>query len=124
MVIASQPRLFIAVTDCAAYSNGFSLGLAVRSKDDIDPEQMGMRPPFERETTSGIQIGIRFSDGREVRANGYGPNPMLMSYSRNGRRASIRNRRPDRSSGRRAAGVGDATGTSTTSSHRCRPMAR
>ena len=80
MVIASQPRLFIAVTDCAAYSNGFSLGLAVRSKDDIDPEQMGMRSPFERENTSGIQIGIRFSDGREVRANGYGPNPMLMRY--------------------------------------------
>src|SRR5690349_11273892 len=81
-VIASQPRLFIAVTDCVAYSNGFTIGIAVRSKDTIRGEWMGFPGPGrEPDWEAGIQIGIRFSDGRDSRG-GQGPNPALMNYYR------------------------------------------
>ncbi len=56
VVLASQPRLFIAVTDCVAYSSGFSIAIAIRSKDNLhDP---------------GVQIGVRFSDGQAALAEG------------------------------------------------------
>jgi hypothetical protein len=78
-MIASQPRLFIAVTDCVAYSNGFTFGLAVRSKDEIPPHMMGFGPYPERGDDAGIQVSIRFSDGRE---GGLGPNRAIMDYYR------------------------------------------
>lgn len=81
-VLATQPRLFIAVTDCVAYSNGFTLGVAVRSKDDIPMEQMGWRPPREREEDAGVQINVRFSDGRDSRGGGFGPSRELTDYYR------------------------------------------
>lgn len=58
VILASQPRLFIAVTECVAYSTGFSIGIAVRSKDDL------------RSDPDGVQIGVRFSDGQPARADG------------------------------------------------------
>lgn len=80
MVLATQPRLFIAVTDCVAYSNGFTFGIAVRSKDRIPPESMGFPGPGrEPDWGAGIQIGIRFSDGRDSRG-GQGPSRALMDY--------------------------------------------
>jgi hypothetical protein len=82
MVVASQPRLFIAVTDCVAYSNGFTLGLAVRSKDEIPPDMMGFGLHREPGDDPGIQIGIRFSDGRDSRGGGRGPNRAVMDYYR------------------------------------------
>jgi hypothetical protein len=82
MVVASQPRLFIAVTDCVAYSNGFALGLAVRSKDEIPPHMMGFGPYREHGDDAGIQVSIRFSDGRDSRGGGPGPNRALMDYYR------------------------------------------
>lgn len=81
MVLATQPRLLIAVTDCAAYSTGFSLGIAVRSKDDISPEMMGFMRHEHGEDT-GIQIALRFSDGRDSRGGGTGPSRALMEYYR------------------------------------------
>lgn len=82
MVLATQPRLFIAVTDCVAYSNGFAFGIAVRSKDRIRPESMGFpRANREPDWDAGIAIGIRFSDGRDTRG-GQGPSPVLMDYYR------------------------------------------
>ena len=80
MVLASQPRLLIAVTDCVAYSNGFTFGLAVRSKDDIPPEAMGLGPHSEHGDDEGIQITIRFSNARDSRAAGLGPNRAVMDY--------------------------------------------
>jgi hypothetical protein len=83
MMVASQPRLFIAVTDCVAYSNGFTLGIAVRSKDEIPPQMMGFGPHREHgDEDPGIQISIRFSDGRDSRGGGLGPNRALMDYYR------------------------------------------
>jgi hypothetical protein len=82
MVVASQPRLFIAVTDCVAYSSGFTFGLAVRSKDEIPPEMMGFGPYREHSANTGIQLSIRFSDGRDSRGGGAGPNRALMDYYR------------------------------------------
>jgi hypothetical protein len=80
MVLASPPRLFIAVTDCVAYSNGFTFGLAVRSKDEIPPEGMGFGHHTEHGDDDGIQISIRFSDGRDSRAGGLGPSRAVMDY--------------------------------------------
>ncbi|TMG29162.1 MAG: hypothetical protein E6H97_03505 [Chloroflexi bacterium] len=82
MVLASQPRLFIAVTDCVAYSNGFTFGLAVRSKDEIPPEKMGFGAHREHGDDAGLQVTIRFSDGRDSRGDGPGPNRAVMDYYR------------------------------------------
>ena len=82
MVLASQPRLFIAVTDCVAYSNGFTFGLAVRSKDEIPPEKMGFGAHREHGDDAGFQVTIRFSDGRDSRGDGPGPNRAVMDYYR------------------------------------------
>jgi hypothetical protein len=81
MVLALQPRLVIALTECAAYSNGFALGIAVRSKDEITPEAMGFAAYRGHDEDAGIHIGIRFSDGRES-GGGTGPNPAFMDYYR------------------------------------------
>lgn len=80
MVVASQPRLFIAVTDCVAYSNGFTLGLAVRSKDEIPMHMMGFGPYREPGDDAGIQVVIRFGDGRDSHGGGPGPNRAVMDY--------------------------------------------
>ncbi len=82
IVVALQPRLFIAVTDCVAYSNGFTFGLAVRSKDEIPPHMMGFGPHREAGDDAGIQVSIRFSDGRDSRGGGPGPNRAVMDYYR------------------------------------------
>ncbi|HEV2217103.1 MAG TPA: hypothetical protein VGV88_05960 [Candidatus Dormibacteraeota bacterium] len=81
IVIAVEPRLFIAVTDCAAYSNGFTLSIAMRSKDDIPPEAMGFVPGQGHDEDMGIQIAIHFSDGRDSRG-GTRPSPAFMDYYR------------------------------------------
>jgi len=75
MVIASQPRLFIAVTDCVAYSNGFTVGIAVRSKDEVPTSAMGFMPHREHDEEAGIQIVMRFSDGRDSRGGWHRPEP-------------------------------------------------
>lgn len=81
-VLISQPRMFIAVTDCVAYSNGFALSVAMRSKDEIPPHQMGFGGPYkEPDRGAGIQIGVRFSDGGET-SEGQTPSPALMNYYR------------------------------------------
>ncbi|HET7466097.1 MAG TPA: hypothetical protein VFL29_05480 [Candidatus Dormibacteraeota bacterium] len=76
MVLASQPRLIIAFTDCVAYSNGFTFGIAMRSKDPI---RTGFGP-HEPDEKAGFNIGIRYSDGRDSRRPGFGPSPELMNY--------------------------------------------
>jgi len=81
-VIASQPRLFIAVTDCVAYSNGFTVGIAVRSKDEIPTNAMGFMLHREHDEEAGILIAMRFSDGRDSRGGGTGPSRALMDYYR------------------------------------------
>ena len=61
-MLASQPRLVIAVTDCVAYSNGFTFGVAIRSKDNIDGRQLGFGPSHESNTDAGLQIALRSND--------------------------------------------------------------
>jgi len=81
-VLASQPNLVIALTDCVAYSNGFTVGIAVRSRHFLDHRSVGFGPPMERPDDSALQIAIKFADGREGAASGHGPSPDVMAYYR------------------------------------------
>jgi hypothetical protein len=80
IVVVAQPRLVVALVDCVAYSNGFKVGLSIRSKDDIDHRSIGFGPPMERETPGSLRVGLRFADGRETATSGHGPNPNVMAY--------------------------------------------
>ena len=80
IVVVAQPRLVLALVDCVAYSNGFKVGLSVRSKDDIDHRPIGFGPPMERETPESLRVGLRFADGRETATSGEGPSPDVMAY--------------------------------------------
>jgi hypothetical protein len=79
-VLASQPSLVIALTDCVAYGNGFTLGIAVRSRHNLDHRSMGFGPPMEGADDRALQIGIKFAGGREGTASGHGPNADVMAY--------------------------------------------
>jgi hypothetical protein len=74
-VLASQPSLVIALTECVAYSNGFTVAIAVRSRHSLDYRSMGFGPPMERADDSALQIAIKFADGREGATTGHGPSP-------------------------------------------------
>jgi hypothetical protein len=63
-VLVSDPGVVIALIDCVAFSTGFEFSIAVRSKEDIDPRQMGFGMPHPGEgSEKELQFGIRFSDG-------------------------------------------------------------
>jgi hypothetical protein len=70
-ILASDPGIVIALVDCIAYSTGFEFGIALRSRTDIEPSQMGFGPP-SRTTFSDMafQVGIRFADGGTAVTNG------------------------------------------------------
>jgi hypothetical protein len=79
-VLASQPSIVIALTECVAYSNGFTVGIALRSMHFLDHGSVGFGPPMERPDDSALQIAIKFGDGREGAASGHGPNAEVMAY--------------------------------------------
>lgn len=79
-VVARQPSLVIALTECVAYSNGFTLGIAIRSKTDLDHRLLGFRPPGDEDQAGSLEMRVGFADGREATASGYGPSPAIMSY--------------------------------------------
>ena len=65
-VLASDTGVVIALIDCVAFSTGFEFAIAVRSKEDIDSQQMGFGPPHPGDTEQSekeLRIGIRFADG-------------------------------------------------------------
>ena len=79
-ILARQPGLVIALTDCVAFSNGFNLGIAVRSQAELDHRSFGFGPPSDRDREGMLQVGVRFADGRESAASGHGPSPAVMAY--------------------------------------------
>jgi hypothetical protein len=83
LMLASDPTIVIALTDCAAYSNGFEFHVAVRSRDDIDHRLMGFRPPIPpgaKEPDGLYRITVRFADGRSASSGLRGPGVELMDY--------------------------------------------
>lgn len=74
--------IVIALTECVAYSNGFTVGIAVRSRHFLDHRSAGFGPPTERPDDRPPQIAIKFADGREGAASGHGPSPDVMAYYR------------------------------------------
>lgn len=82
-VLASNHATVIALTDCAAYSNGFEFLLTVRSRDDIDHRLLGFgppRPPGAKEPDSLFRITVRFADGRSASSDQRGPGVEVMDY--------------------------------------------
>lgn len=82
VVLASPPGLAIALVSCVAFSNGFEFAIAVRSRTDIDPKEMGFGPP--RPGTAQLEgpelrIGVQFADGRKAAAGGR-PRPETLAY--------------------------------------------
>ena len=79
-VLARQPGLVIALTDCVAYSNGFNFGIAIRSANELDHRSFGFGPPSEADRAGRFEVRVRFADGRESTVTGHGPNPAVMAY--------------------------------------------
>jgi hypothetical protein len=79
-LLANQPGLVIALTECGAFSNGFNLGIAVRSQSDLDHSAIGFGPPSDGDRAGKFEVGVTFADGRQATTSGHGPNPALMAY--------------------------------------------
>src|SRR6267154_444774 len=79
-VLARQPGLVIALTDCVAYSNGFSFGIAIRSEHELDHRSFGFGPPSEADRAGSFEVRVRFADERESAVSGYGPEPAVIAY--------------------------------------------
>ncbi|MGA7913032.1 MAG: Fic family protein [Candidatus Dormiibacterota bacterium] len=81
LVLASDPTIVIALTDCAAYSNGFEFLVAARSKEDLDHRLLGFGPPIPpgaKEPDGLFRITVRFADGGSASSDyrdGGGPTP-------------------------------------------------
>lgn len=76
IVLASNPTTVIALTDCAAFSNGFEFRVAVRSRDDIDHRLVGFGPPIPpgAKPPDGLfRITVRFADGGSASSGQPGP---------------------------------------------------
>jgi hypothetical protein len=72
-VLASDAGVVIALIDCVAFSTGFEFSIAVRSKEDLDPRQMGFGMPHPGDAEGSekeLQFGIRFADGRTAVTGG------------------------------------------------------
>lgn len=68
-VLAEGDKVVIALTDCAAYSNGFEFGFTIRGRETLDPARIG----FGRMIPTGgplpddlLRLGVQFSDGRKA----------------------------------------------------------
>jgi hypothetical protein len=76
----SQPSVVVALVDCVAFSTGFKIGVAIRSKDEIDHRSLGFGSPMETEIKGTLRVGVRFADGRESTTRGRGPSQDVMAY--------------------------------------------
>ncbi len=83
-VLVSSADVVVAVTGCVAYSTGFQLGIAIRRRQEVEDRAFrirGMPPPALVEPTEmSLELGIRFSDGRQTEHAGHGPSSETMSY--------------------------------------------
>lgn len=60
-VLAKDPTIVIALTDCTAYSNGFEFLVAVRSRQHLDHRLLGFGPPIPQARRSRTAFsGSRF----------------------------------------------------------------
>jgi hypothetical protein len=80
-ILASDSGVVIALIDCVAFSTGFEFGIAVRSKEDIDSQQLGFgfpHPGGGEQWEKQLQIGIQFADGSTAVTGGH-PGPEFMA---------------------------------------------
>ena len=76
-VLVSDTGVVIALIDCVAFSTGFEFAIAVRSREELDSQQMGFGPPHLRDAKQ-LQIGIQFADGGTA-VTGSHPDPEFMA---------------------------------------------
>lgn len=75
-VMASVDEVVIVLTNCVAYTTGFQLGVGIRKKRAPGPIRY-RRGPHTEPPEMSLDVGIRFSDGRESTRRGWGPGPIL-----------------------------------------------
>jgi hypothetical protein len=85
--IASGEEAVVVLTACVAYTSGFSLGIGIRKKREPEPVRFpaagGFPPPRPSEPDEmSLEIGIRFSDGRETDRFGRGLSDEVTSWYR------------------------------------------
>ena len=83
--VASGAQAVIVLTDCVAYTSGFFLGVGIRKKHEPEPVRFpgarGFSPPRPSDEMS-LEVGVRFSDGRETARAGPGQSDAVSSWYR------------------------------------------
>lgn len=75
-VVASGDEAAVVLSSCVAYTTGFQLGVGIRKKRAPEPIRY---PPGPRHAPPemSLDVGVRFSDGRESTSAGWGRGPTL-----------------------------------------------
>lgn len=77
--VASSAEAVVVLTDCVAYTNGFTLDVGIRKKHEPAPLRV---PPSRPSDEMSLELGIRFSDGRDTARSGHGPSDEAMAWHR------------------------------------------
>lgn len=77
--LATGAEAVIVVTDCVAFTTGFTLRVGIRKKHEPEPMRFPTAQPSDE---MSLEVGVRFSDGRETARAGTGPNDAVSSWYR------------------------------------------
>lgn len=85
--VASSPEAVVVLTDCVAFTTGFYLGVGIRKRHEPKPVRFvgvrGLPPPRPSQPDEmSIEVGVRFSDGRETSRSRRGPADEVSSWYR------------------------------------------
>ena len=78
-LLASGGEAVVVLTSCVAYTTGFLLGVGIRRKRQPDP--VPFRSSHYEPIEMSLELGIRFSDGRESTSSRSGLQEEVMSYT-------------------------------------------
>lgn len=77
--VASSAEAVVVLTDCVAYTTGFSLGVGIRKKQEPEPIRFPQPRPSDE---MSLEVGVRFSDGRDTARSGHGLSDEVSAWYR------------------------------------------
>src|SRR6266851_3062934 len=77
--LATGAEAVVVITDCVAFTTGFTLRVGIRKKHEPEPMRFPTAQPSDE---MSLEVGVRFSDGRETARAGTGPNDAVSSWYR------------------------------------------